>query len=547
MRGINASVYIRIPFTVTESSVINDLTLRMRWEDGFVAYLNGTEVHRENTPATPQWNSTAISNRTNENDAITFFDYKISAALQSGDNVLAIHGLNANPGSSDLLISPELTGQERDLGVAQNGYFLNPTPGTANGTRIDGLVADTQFSSDRGFFEEPFDLEITSSTEGATIRYTTNGNPPSPTSGQVYTGPIRITGTTVIRAMAYHAGYEPTNIDTQTYLFAEDVVDQSRMRTSVTQSATLGPQMIDSLKSVPTISIVTDNPEPFMNEDGDNIRSESPASVEMIFPDGTPGFQENGGLKHFGGYHTNLPKKSFRIGFRSQYGATKINYPIFDGFDYKHYPPTDRFDIMDLRSGSHDMNGYGAYMSNRFTDDSMLDMGNLAPHGRFVHVYLNGSYWGQYHLRERWNADMASSYFGGPKEDYDAVNLNDGFSNDEKVYDGTGAFWNEAKALASGPNPWANNDNIIDVANLIDFMLLWVSGSAESEVRLLGSKAQGQPFRFQMKDADGFLRSPDRPVSSAGPLSLMSRLHSGNTDFAMLVADRIHKHFFNDG
>ena len=60
-------------------------------------------------------------------------------------------------------------------------------------------------------------------------------------------------------------------------------------------------------------------------------------------------------------------------------------------------------------------------MSNRFTDDSMLDMGNIAPHGRFVHLYLNGKYWGQYHLRERWSADMASSYFGGSKDDYEAA------------------------------------------------------------------------------------------------------------------------------
>jgi hypothetical protein len=429
----------------------------------------------------------------------------------------------------------------------EHGYLRVPSPGRANGETFKGFVGDTAFNVDRGFFDAAFDLEITSSTEGAIIRYTTDGSTPSATSGQIYAGAIRITGTTVVRAIAYSVGYEPTNVDTQTYLFAEDVVDQSRMRTSVTQSASLGPQMIDALKSVPTISIVTDNPAPFMNEGGSNIRSESPASVEMIFPDGTPGFQENGGLKHFGGYYTNFPKKSFRIGFRSQYGATKINYPLFEGFDYKHYPPTDRFDVMDLRSGSHDMNSRGAYMSNRFTDDSMLDMGNLAPHGRFVHVYLNGNYWGQYHLRERWNANMASSYFGGPKTDYDAVNLNDNFRNDEKVYDGTGVFWNEAKALASGPNPWANNDNNIDVANLIDFMLLWVSGNSESEVRLLGSKAQGQPFRFQMKDADGFLRSTGRSVTHPGPLDLMSRLRSGNTDFAMLLADRIHKHFFNDG
>ncbi|MCP4847048.1 MAG: lamin tail domain-containing protein, partial [Verrucomicrobiaceae bacterium] len=138
-------------------------------------------------------------------------------------------------------------------------------------------------------------------------------------------------------------------------------------------------------------------------------------------------------------------------------------------------------------------------------------------------------------------------YFGGPKADYDAVNLNDGFRNDEKVYDGDGVFWNEAKALASSSNPWANNDNNIDVANLIDFMILWLSGDSESEVRLLGSKVQGQPFRFQMKDADGFLRPTGKSVTHQGPLNLMSRLRSGNTDFAMLVADRIHKHFFNDG
>ena len=78
-------------------------------------------------------------------------------------------------------------------------------------------------------------------------------------------------------------------------------------------------------------------------------------------------------------------------------------------------------------------------------------------------------------------------------------------------------------------------------------MLLWISGDSESEVRLMGSKAQGQPFRFQMKDADGYLRPTGKSVTHQGPLSLMSRLRSGNTDFAMLLADRIHKHFFNDG
>ena len=548
MRGVNASIYIRVPFTLNDASGVSDLVLRMKWEDGFIAYLNGTKIESLSAPDNPAWNSKSTSNRSNENDAITFFDYPVSGPLHKGNNILAIQGLNGSMNSSDFLVSPELTGKKTDLNSPQNGYFLEPTPGALNSQRIDGLVGDTKFNVNRGFYEEAFELEISTSTEGAEIRYTLDGTVPSETRGEVYKSPITINETTVIRAMAHRSGYSTTNIDTQTYLFPEDVVNQPRMRASVTQSQTFGPQMVDSLKSVPTVSIVTDNPSPFMNEGSSNMRRESPASVEMIFPDGTPGFQENGGLKHFGGYYTNFPKKSFRIGFRSQYGDTKLNYPMFDGFDYKYYPPTDRFDVMDLRSGSHDMQSRGAYMSNRFTDDSMLEMGNLAPHGRFVHVYLNGTYWGQYHLRERWNADMASSYFGGPKADYDAVNLNDGFRNDEKVYDGTGVLWNEAKQLARSSNAWELNENHIDFANLIDFMLLWLSGDSESEVRLLGSKAQGQPFRFQMKDADGFLRNPGKAVNHPGPHNLMSSsLIRKNPDYAMLVADRIHMHFFNDG
>ena len=550
INNVNTTLYLRFPFSVSESGSISELTLKMKYDDGFAAFLNGVRVADANAPGVLSWNSDASAQHSDgEAQGLVDFDISVHAhLLVNGPNLLAIHGLNDSITSSDMLISPELHAvRVTDPSIGSSGFLARPSPGGLNGDTFGGFVRDTKFSSKRGFYDAPFDVAISSNTEGANIRYTTDGSTPTIGRGNLYTGPISITTTTTLRAIAYKTGCISTNVDTHTYIFPEDVVDQARMRDSVTQSATLGPQMVDSLKSVPTVSIVTANPGPFQNEGGGNIRSESPASVEMIFPDGTPGFQEDGGLKHFGGYYTNFPKKSFRIGFRSKYGATKINYPIFEGFDYKHYPPTDRFDVMDLRSGSHDMSSRGAYMSNRFTDDSMLDMGNLAPHGRFVHVYLNGSYWGQYHLRERWNADMASSYLGGPKEDYDAVNLNDNFQADEKVYDGTGVFWNEAKALASGPNPWANNDNNIDVANLIDFMLLWVSGNSESEVRLLGSKAQGQPFRFQMKDADGYLRSTSRSVSDSGPLNLMSRLRSGNTDFAMLLADRIHKHYFNDG
>ena len=144
---------------------------------------------------------------------------------------------------------------------------------------------------------------------------------------------------------------------------------------------------------------------------------------------------------------------------------------------------------------------------------------------------------------------MASSYFGGSEDDYDAVNANDNFRNDEEVYDGTGQFWSKTKRLLSGPNPFTNAADHIDIANIVDFMLLWVSGNSESEFRAFGSETRGIPFKFMIKDADGFLRSPGHSANHAGPYSVMSRMRSGvnSGDYSILLADRIQKLVFNDG
>ena len=551
LNNVNTSLYLRVLFDVADASAISKLTLKMKYDDGFTAFLNGVRVAFSNSPASTTWNSVATGSHA-DGDATTFKAFNISAhthLLNTGANVLAIQGLNTSMTSSDMLISPELHAVRiTDSTIGGPGYLGTPSPGTFNGDTFDGFVSDTKFSVDRGFFKTPFDVRITTDTVDAEIRYTLDGTAPSRARGKIHSGPIKISGTTIVRAMAYRSGFKPTNIDTHTYLFPVDVMTQQKMRTTITRSGVYGPQMVDSLKAVPTISLVTHNAE-FLNEGRSNIREEYQTSIEMIFPDGTPGFQENGGLSNYGGRYTNFRKKSFRIAFRRKFGVAKLRYPIFDGFEYSHHPPAEDFDVINLRSGSHDMSSRGAYMSNRFTDDSMLDMGNIAPHGRFVHLYLNGNYWGQYHLRERWSADMASSYFGGSEDDYDAVNANDNFRNDEEVYDGSGQFWSETKGLLSRPNPFINAADHIDVANIVDFMLLWVSGNSESEFRAFGSETRGIPFKFMIKDADGFLRSPGHSANHAGPYSVMSRMRSGvnSVDYSILLADRIHKHYFNNG
>jgi hypothetical protein len=135
MQGVNASAFVRIPFTVASVAGIQYLTLRMKYDDGFVAYLNGHEVERANAPDTPAWNSPASGPRP-DSQAVVSTDFDISdmaGVLLPGANVLAIQGLNASAGDEDFLVAAELTVTFAAAYASQPRYFVLPTPGADNG------------------------------------------------------------------------------------------------------------------------------------------------------------------------------------------------------------------------------------------------------------------------------------------------------------------------------------------------------------------------------------------------------------------------------
>ncbi len=110
MLGVNASLWSRIEFDVEDPNIFDKLTLRMKYDDGFVAYLNGIEIARDNFTGIPSWNSQADGNRQNEL-AVQFTDFDISdhiGDLRQGNNVLAIHGFNDGVNDPNFLILPEL-------------------------------------------------------------------------------------------------------------------------------------------------------------------------------------------------------------------------------------------------------------------------------------------------------------------------------------------------------------------------------------------------------------------------------------------------------
>ena len=111
LNGQNTSIYIRIPFNVADASTFTEMTLRMKYDDGFVAYLNGQQVAAANAPSRPQWDSQAVTDNP-EGEAIKFNDRPLDDAsklLREGENLLAIHGMDGTA-SSDFLITPRIQG-----------------------------------------------------------------------------------------------------------------------------------------------------------------------------------------------------------------------------------------------------------------------------------------------------------------------------------------------------------------------------------------------------------------------------------------------------
>jgi len=147
MYEINPSCYIRIPFFVENTVNLSSLTLRMKFDDGFVAYINGNEVESANAPpGTLVWDSYATQIH-DDSEATIFVDYNLptgtsgaTASIENGTNFLAIHGLNLPSTSSDALFLPELSAVFSSGYITNTiAYFFTPTPGYGNNAGISNL------------------------------------------------------------------------------------------------------------------------------------------------------------------------------------------------------------------------------------------------------------------------------------------------------------------------------------------------------------------------------------------------------------------------
>jgi len=225
--------------------------------------------------------------------------------------------------------------------------------------------------------------------------------------------------------------------------------------------------------------------------------------------------------------------------------------------------PTETFDRIYLRSGSHDStvpgnyNNYqaGVYVRQRFSQDCQLEMGNIAPHGRFVNVFVNGTYYGMHHMHERPTQGFMEEYTGGDADQYDAIRQ--GFPSSGTI--------NQYNEMVSNANNYAVLKNYMNEQSFIDYIQImfhsathdygtnknWrASGPSELDTPL---GAKWHFFCWDMDTGLGWYREP--AVSSVPTNNVSVGISPGNMyaylkndiEFKFDFADRLHCNFYEDG
>ncbi len=412
-------------------------------------------------------------------------------------------------------------------------FFAPPTPGAANGTGgLLGFVEPVTFSVEHGFYSQAQSVVLDTTTPSATIRYTTDASTPSATNGTAVSPgtAVAVTGTTNLRAVAVRDGWAPSNVETRTYLFTADIVQQPEtapagwpvgetvngMRTvygiDADYTAAQRADVAASLTAIPSVSLTTDLENLFdpstgiwTNPAGRGSEWERPVSVELIDPTGAqPGFDINGGFRIRGNSSRNIDnfKHSMRLVFDSEYEG---------GLEYPLYGPdgVDTFEVVDLKTAqSWSWNHTIAARVNRGTEatwlrdiwnhDTQGDMGNLHRNSDFVHTFINGQYWGLYMTEERPTNQFGSDYLGGNESDYDVIKMDTspvaGAGRTVEVRDGQiddwFALWPLVEDHTLTDAEWETFANEVDVVNLADYyLLMWVAGDSDATPRFTKNRS----------------------------------------------------------
>lgn len=337
------------------------------------------------------------------------------------------------------------------------------------------------------------------------------------------------------------------------------VMADYEMDPEITNDAAHRELLPAGLRSLPSVTLTLAEEDLFGAERGIYAHPletgeawERTGRAAMFGTDGTAVFETSCGVQIHGGWNRRpeeSPKHAFRLVFKKKHGPGKLKAAIF------RPGSAQAFDTLVLRAGCNNTwlhwrgmeRARGDYLRDQWMRETQLAMGHAAARGIFVHLYLNGLYWGLYNLTERPDESFASDYFGGARKDYDA-------RNSDKVLAGDSAAWDRLMRLANDGVKTAEQleavSGLLDLDNFIDYMLLNFYGANADWDRASNwyaarPRKDGGTFRFFVWDAERTLEeTADNTImfdDDQSPARIFHGLRQGE-EFRRRFGERARRH-----
>ncbi len=346
-------------------------------------------------------------------------------------------------------------------------YFTKPTPGTQNGTGVASISHTPAVSLAGGIYNDVQSLTVELTGNGE-IHYTLDGSQPT-MEDPVYTKPLTLTKTTVIRAVSCEKGRLPSDVLTASYIINEH-------------------------HTMPVISISAEDSALFgANGIYTNYtwNQEIPCNFTYLEPERQ--ISVDCGLKLYGHTALQMPKKNFKVNFRGVYGADVLSFPIFgeDG--------PEIFDSLCIRAGQDNTR---AIIRDEVFASLAQQMGDhvLVQKSKYCIVYVNGEYFGIFALKEAWNETYYSQNKGVSAESVEIVQA--------PVAYGSEIFQLRSFCIQNDLSIQENYDYVaskLDIESIIDWMIIQgytANGDTQQNLRYIRSSENGNRWQMAFYDLD---------------------------------------------
>ncbi|MFK7813673.1 MAG: lamin tail domain-containing protein, partial [Maribacter sp.] len=445
------------------------------------------------------------------------------------------------------------------------------------------LSQSIDFSQSRGFYDTSFQLSLSTDISGGTIRYTIDGSVPTTTTGLIYSAPISISTTAIIRAISY-SGVVESPIETNTYLFLSDVIQQPanvmgwpntvydlgtggaqathdyEMDPTVVSAPEYAADIVQGLMSIPTMSIVMNKDDFWTVYDGDVGID---GSVEIIYPNNEfPNEQFIAEIES----HSHLRlKRSLKLDINNSVTSNILRTGPLSG----NTATTNFTDTKFVLRGGNNRAWSRNWNADRtaFTRDewyraSQIAASGIGKRGTFVHLYVNGLYWGLYNPVQRQDAGFMAAYFGGVNDDYMTLNHGGVKSGDPARFNYlTTTLVNQDMSIQAN---YDEAKEYIDVEKFIDYLMVtWSMGMTDWPYNnFYGGNRNNppEPFNYYAWDGEwswdttlgsnnGAWVHPDFRSGETPTQPIPKLWHSlrANPEFEQLFIDRVNLQFFNGG